>query len=87
MPLGTTLEMWNNKDLVYTGDIMESQVPQAVFFPPLLLAATQQAITVDCIEQQLLNFISHDTLQLLGPTDPLTPDNLKDETHNGTLCT
>jgi hypothetical protein len=78
-PLGTTPEVWNNKVLMYTGDVMESQVPQAVFFPPLLLAATQQAVTVDCIEQRLLNFISDDTLKLLEPTDPSTPADLKDE--------
>jgi hypothetical protein len=78
-PLGTTPEVWNNKLLVYTGDVMENQIPQAVFFPPLLLAATQQVITVDCIEQQLLNFVSDDSLQLLDPTDPATPEDLKDD--------
>jgi hypothetical protein len=78
-PLGATPEVWNNKLLVYTGDMMDKQVPQAVSFPPLLLASNQQVITVDCIEQHLFNFISDDTLQLLERMDPATPDNLKDE--------
>jgi hypothetical protein len=53
------------------GDVMKNQVPQAVFFPPLLLAATQHIITVDCMEQQLLDFLGVNTLQLLEPADPL----------------
>jgi hypothetical protein len=60
-PLGTTPRLWNNKVLMFTtSDIMENQVPQAVFFPRLLLAPTNQVISVDRTEQQLLklhNFV------------------------------
>jgi hypothetical protein len=40
MQLDANPEPWNNKVKVFmfTGDVMENQVPQAVFFPPLLLA-------------------------------------------------
>jgi hypothetical protein len=37
-----------------------------------------QVISVDRIEQQLLHFMSDDTLQLLEPMDPDTPEDLKE---------
>jgi hypothetical protein len=70
MPLGTTPEPWNNKVLIFTGDVMDNQVPQAVFFPPLLLATMQQVITVDCVEQHLLDFTGDDNFHFLEPMDP-----------------
>jgi hypothetical protein len=66
---------------MFTGDVMGNQVPQAVFFPPLLLATTTQVIRVDQIEQQLLHFISGNTLQVLKPMDPDTQEDLKENVH------
>jgi hypothetical protein len=67
---------------MFTGDVVEKQVLQDVFFPPLLLAAMQLVVTVDLFNQQLLNFISDDVLQLLEPTDPDTPEDMKDKIRN-----
>jgi hypothetical protein len=64
---------------MFTGDVMQNQVPQTVFFPPLLLAPTTQVISVNQIEQQLLHFMSNGALELLKPMDPDTPGELKEK--------
>jgi hypothetical protein len=37
-PIGSPPEVWNNKIIMFTSDVIEDQVPQAVIMPPLLLA-------------------------------------------------
>jgi hypothetical protein len=82
-PLGTTLKLWNNKVLMFTGDVMENQVPQGVFFPPLLLAPMQSIITVDRIERQLLKFRMDDNLQLLEPPAANVSEDKRDNRSTG----
>jgi hypothetical protein len=75
-PLGSAPELWNNKILMFTGDVIGDQVPQAVLMPPLLLAPVPQGIKVANLAQQLLQFHANDTLQRLPAVSDDVPEDL-----------
>jgi hypothetical protein len=49
---------------MFTGDMVEDQVPQAVLMPTLLLAAVPQEVKVENLSQQLLRFHTHDAWKI-----------------------
>jgi hypothetical protein len=77
-PIRSIPELWNNKVLMFTGDVVEDQVLQAVLMPPLLLAVMPRDMPVKKLAQQLLPFHSDDSLQLLPPVVADVADNLCD---------
>jgi hypothetical protein len=44
--LGAQAKSWNDKVLIFTGDVVQAQVPQAVFLPSMLLATVQNEVVV-----------------------------------------
>jgi hypothetical protein len=80
-PVGSPPELWNNKILMFTSDVIEDQiVPQAVLMPPpLLLMPIPREIKAANLAQQLLQFHLDDTLQKLAPIENDVPDDLCEE--------
>jgi hypothetical protein len=71
--LGARAEQWNDKVLMFTGDVVGSQVPQAVFLPPLLLSTVTDKVSVHPLNQQLLNFHANDNMEVQEPVEADTP--------------
>jgi hypothetical protein len=69
-PLGATPEPWNNKLMMFTGDVASGQASQVVLLP----AMTNQTITVYLLNQQLLNFQMDDDLQVQDPVGEDIPE-------------
>ena len=67
--LGGRAEPWNDKVLMFTGDVVQTQAPQAVFLPSLLLATVELEVVVHPLNQQLLNFHAKDNLEIQEPVE------------------
>jgi hypothetical protein len=76
--LGARAEPWNDKVLMFTGDVVQTQAPQAVFLPSLLLATIQQDVVVHPLNQQLLNFHADDNLEIQEPVDDDVPETMSE---------
>jgi hypothetical protein len=64
-PLGTAPENWNDKLLMFTGDTVGNQVPQACFLPSLLFAIVPAGVKVLPLQQQVLSLFADDSLENL----------------------
>ena len=76
--LGARAEPWNDKVLMFTGDVVQTQAPQAVFLPPLLLATVQSDVVVHPLNQQLLNFHADDNLEVQDPVEADVPETMSE---------
>jgi hypothetical protein len=50
-----------------TGEVVQTQAPQAVFLPSLLLATVQSEVVVHPLNQHLLNFHVPNNLEIQEP--------------------
>jgi hypothetical protein len=76
--LSASTESWNNKVLIFTGDVVQTQAPQAVFLPSLLLATVQQEVVVHPLKQHLLNFHAGNNLEIQEPVEDDVPTTMRE---------
>jgi hypothetical protein len=63
---------------MFTGDVVQTQAPQAVFLPPLLLATVQLDVVAHPLNQQLLNFHADDNLEVQDPVEADVPETMSE---------
>jgi hypothetical protein len=85
--LGAHAESWNDKVLMFTRDVVGSQMPQAVFLPHLLLITINQEVAVHPLKQQLLDFHANNNLEVQEHVGAAVPAELIDKIVTPTLCT
>jgi hypothetical protein len=73
---GARAKSWNNKVLMFTGDVVQTQAPQAVFLPSFLLATVQQEVVIHPLNQQLLNFHTGNNLEIQEPVEDNLPTTM-----------
>ncbi len=78
MPLGTAPKNWNDKLLMFTGDTIGNQVPQACFLPSLLFTIAPAGVKVLPLQQQVLSLFADDSLEYLESAGDDVPEGQYD---------